>query len=137
MVETIATIMMTIKRNRGEPREQAKNDECAADDLDDADERPHHLGIGDADIREPAGPEDIREDQLLNAFREEHDKADEKADENRPARRRSGEKRCRSVSGLLTTHDLKLSSSSNSSPNSSRTLALAAESALRPAAVAR
>jgi hypothetical protein len=32
----------------------------AADDLDGPDERSHHVGIRNADICKPAGPEDIR-----------------------------------------------------------------------------
>ena len=44
-------------------------------DFDDADEWSHEFGIGDADVGEAPGAENARKDQLLDAFREKHDKA--------------------------------------------------------------
>ena len=60
---------------------------------------PIEIGIGDTDIREPGGAENLRKRQLLNALGEEDDKAYKEADQDRPSRCLGCEKRAAPVEG--------------------------------------
>ena len=134
MVEIVATIMMMHERDRREPREQADNDESAANGFDHAHEWSHHMGIGDADVGEEAGPENIRKGQLLDFFGGKHCKTDEKTNQNGSARRACTEN---NGSPIRRLHVYAPPSFSNNSPNNSRIFALTATNAFRPFCVAR
>ena len=56
MVEIMATIMMMMSGIAASLVNKTDNDERAAKGLDHADKGSHHIGIGNADIGEAAGP---------------------------------------------------------------------------------
>jgi hypothetical protein len=58
-----------------EARYQAQDDERTAGNLDDPDKWPHEFGIWDANVGKAPRTQQIRENKLLDSFREEDDKA--------------------------------------------------------------
>lgn len=66
---------------------QPYDDQRATDGFGHSDERSHDFRIGNADLGEAAGAENVREDQLLNSFMEENHQPDLQPDQDGPARR--------------------------------------------------
>src|SRR5207237_7188524 len=59
------------QRHRRQPREEPDQDQCTADDFNDADEWGHQSGVRNPDVRETTHSPLGREEELLNPFEEE------------------------------------------------------------------
>ena len=74
---------MTIRGMAASLVNRAEDDQRAADYFYSADERSHHLGKRNADLRESPCAQSVRKRELLDTFGQEDHKADKETDEDR------------------------------------------------------